>query len=234
MYKPTSYLNLEIDPAHANPEEIAMLHRVFGFIDPLTSEPAEELSLTLRLKCRNRPYWDARDEAHQDMWESTVAPYLSSKLSVILNVLEECNNEKYAHYAGGLHLDWLRLRMEPCEINIRLDHNAAGESFLPDAYSLVCSLREAIGSPEFDAFATGSNQIAAYIPCRKAIETTKAHRLGEGEAWERWQTARQEDESLPQPQLAPALRYDTIELVNHSGQSMLIGIASNAQANADR
>ncbi|WP_165045695.1 hypothetical protein [Adlercreutzia sp. ZJ138] len=232
MYKPTTYLNIEVDPAHATPDGVAMLERVFNFIDPLTSKPAEELGLTIRLKCRNRPYWIAGDSTQDAVWDEIVGPYLKNKLSIVLNVLQECNNPKYAHYAGGLHLDWLKLQMEPYEIRLRLDHDAEGMDYLPDVFSLLCDVRKAVSCLK-DWGATNEHTVI-YIPSLTEIETHKALRLDEQTRWEAWQTWQSEqpdspdegstdvtpdENALEKPIFSSGLTYTTAEFVTPNGAS---------------
>ena len=222
MYKPTTYLEVEVDRAHATAEGMSMLNRVFGFIDPLTFEPAKELGLAVRLKCRNRPYWDSSDPAQTCMWEETVGPYLNSKVDIILDVLRECNNKKYAHYEGPLHMEWLKLQMEPYEIHFRLDHDAADAGYLPDAFNALCEVREAMGAPEFKSFENDSEGIVAYVPSREVADHHQALREQEALAWSAWQSSQEEAAAnegvqVEKPVLAPALSYATIEYARSDG-----------------
>lgn len=228
MYKPTTYIKAEVDRAHATEEGMGMLNRVFGFIDPLTFEPARELGLTVRLKCRNRPYWDLSDPVQDSMWTEVVGPYLNSKLDIILDVLRECNNKRYAHYVGPLHMEWLKLQMDLYEVRFRLDHDANDASYLPEAFDLLCKVRETMGTPEFKAFESGVEGIVAYVPSREIVDRQKALREEEAVAWD----ARKEPldagggsageaAEADKPVLAPGISYATVEFARADGVSIV-------------
>lgn len=169
MYKPTTYLTVELDPAHASTEGATMMQRVFGFIDPLTCVPADELGLSLRLKAGKHLYWDATDEEQEELWNTIVGPFMKAKTDIILNVLEECNNPKYQHYEGNLDVPWLTLDMAPHTIRFRLP--ITGENTdMPPVYELLGRVRELLGALEL----ADAEAFTVHIPARVVVEALSA------------------------------------------------------------
>lgn len=239
MYKPTSYLTIEADPDHATPDGMRTLARLFGFIDPLSCVPAEELGISIRLKCSGRTYWNNNDNAQNAMWDNVVGKFLKAKLSVILNVLEECNKKEYAHYEEPLRFRWLKLLLEPCEIRIRLDHGAEGANHLPDAFHMVETVRAAMSTPEPASFLDGWPGVVAYVPCLETIEQYRTIRTQEEASWQMRENEREEidpathdmacDPLSNQPPLAEPMPYDTVELVRADGASLIRSALSLTQ-----
>lgn len=200
MYKPTFYITMEADPARFTPEGQGLASRLWSFTAPVDMKPSltQELGVLLRMKCTGRPYWNAADAAQQKNWEAVARPALANKLHSVADVLRGCNEKRYQHYEGDIHHVWLKLQLAPYQLRIRLDADAAGNEYIPDALALVDAVRALANSPEVQAFAEGEEQLAVYLPSRTEVEALAATRAAEAEAWAAWETAAKaaEEEAL--------------------------------------
>lgn len=200
MYKPTFYITMEADPARFTPEGQGLASRLWSFTAPVDMKPSltQELGVLLRMKCTGRPYWNAADAAQQKNWEAVARPALANKLHSVTDVLRGCNEKRYQHYEGDIHHVWLKLQLAPYQLRIRLDADAAGNEYIPDALALVDAVRALANSPEVQAFAEGEEQLAVYLPSRTEVEALAATRAAEAEAWAAWETAAKaaEEEAL--------------------------------------
>lgn len=234
MYKPTFYITMEADPAHFNPEGEGLARRLWSFTAPVDMKPSltQELGISVRMKCSARPYWNASDPTQQDNWETVALPALRNKLSSITDVLAGCNEKRYQHYEGDIHHVWLKLQLDPYELRIRLDHDAEGTDYLPDALKLVQQVRQLANGPEVAAFAEEGESLAVYLPSRAEVEQLEALRDAEAQAWVQWkaaQTAEEDDVETneefapsPKPDLAPGLVIGTAEFVKPTGEGLVL------------
>lgn len=243
MYKPTFYITMEADPAHFTPEGQGLASRLWRFTAPVDMKPSltQELGMLLRMKCAGRPYWNATDAAQQENWETVARPALANKLHSVTDVLRGCNEKRYQHYEGVIRHLWLKLQLPPYQLRIRLDADAAGTEYIPDALALVDAVRVLVNSPEVQAFAAGEEQLAVYLPSRAEVEALAAVRAAEAEAWAAREASEGEggpeaataegaeaannaaEKTTPaMPALAPGLVIANAEFVKPSGEGLVL------------
>ena len=189
MYKPTLYIAVEADQEHFNGEGAATADRTWSFAAPVAFGAADEMTLKLRMKCSNRPYWSTSDATQADTWENIAGKYLKDKLDSIIDVLNGYNDTRYTHYSEPLHYAWMKLQLAPHTISVHLDHDAEHKDYIPDVFALVSTVRELLNTPEAQAFAQDGEGLEIYLPCRADAEARRALREAEEAAYAAWSEA---------------------------------------------
>ena len=191
MYKPTLYITVEADQAHFSGEGAATADRTWSFAAPVTFGAADEMTLKLRMKCSNRPYWSTSDATQIDTWENIAGKFLKDKLDSIIDVLNGYNDTRYAHYSEPLHYVWLQLELAPHTISVRLDHDVEHNDYIPDVFALVGTVRELLNTSEGQAFARDGEGLEIFLPSRADAEACRALRAAEEAAYAAWIEATQ-------------------------------------------
>ena len=254
MYKPTLYITVEADQAHFNGEGAAAADRTWSYAAPVTFGAADEMTLKLRMKCSNRPYWSTSDATQVDTWERVAGKYLKDKLDSVVDVLNGYNDTRYAHYSEPLHYVWLKLSLAPHTICVRLDHDVEHKDYIPDVFALVSTVRDLLNTPECQAFAQGDEGLEIYLPSRADAEARRALREAEAAAYATWEEATRAAEAaeeaeaaeaaeaaaiaetgeeaieapaLPEkPELAAGLEIANVEFVREDGTALIYDLAA--------